>query len=75
MVLRANVLRVGQEKINFFLANMTGSANHSIKQVTLAEEEVSLFLIVNNTYKIIEAVNLFVCIYEQDLNKRISEFN
>ena len=39
--LRDNVLRVGQEKIKLRMAKMTGSAYHSIEQVTLAKEEVN----------------------------------
>ena len=39
--LRENVLKVGQEKIKLCMAKMTGSANHSINQVALAEEKVN----------------------------------
>ena len=41
---RENVLRAGQEKIKLCTAKMTGSANYSIKQVELAEEEVQQVL-------------------------------
>ena len=39
--LRENVLSVGQEKIKLSMAKMTGSTNHSIKQVALAKEKVN----------------------------------
>ena len=39
--LRENVLKVGQQKIKLCTAKMTGSTNHSIKQVALAEEKVN----------------------------------
>ena len=39
--LRENVLKVGQEKIKLCMAKLTGSTNHSIKQVALAEEEIN----------------------------------
>ena len=39
--LRENVLKVGQEKIKLCMVKITGSANHSIKQVALVEEKVN----------------------------------
>ena len=39
--LRENVLKVGQDKIKLCMAKMTGSNNHSIKQVALVEEKVN----------------------------------
>ena len=36
--LRENVLRLGQGKIRFCITKMTGSANHFIKEVTVAKE-------------------------------------
>ena len=39
--LRENVLRIGQEKIRFCMAKMTGSAHHLIKQVTVAYGKIN----------------------------------
>ena len=39
--LRHNVLTDGQKNIKFSMTWMTGSAYHSIKQVIMAEEEVT----------------------------------
>ena len=37
--LQKNAFRVGQEKIKVFMGETVGSSNHSIKKVTMAEEE------------------------------------
>ena len=44
MDLRDNVLRVSEDKIQLCMAKLTGSADHSTKQVTVAEEEHTCLL-------------------------------
>ena len=41
MNLRRHILMVGQEKIKFCMAEMIGSVNHLIKQVTVTKERIN----------------------------------
>ena len=41
MDLRENVLRFCQEKITFFMAEVIGSTNHSIKQVMVIKNQLT----------------------------------